>query len=377
VIEASKRHLVFVSNNPFPYHTPILNELSRLVRLHVLYMSRDHPMGSFRDPWGEPPTFEHSFHWARSLAVPMRDLRVQASFGVSRALRRLSPDAILFSSWGPLVLEPLAWKAATRRKAVMWGESTAWSGLHRGRIPQAARRSIVRLCDAFVTDGSHAAEYLASLGADRDRIVRSCLPSIPRLPPSVNGSTEGVRFLFVGRFIPRKRPVELVRAFAGISGRHPKATLAMVGDGPLAPEVEMAAQAAPGRVLIWGRLEGAELGDQYARSDVLVVPSRREVWGLVVNEALAAGLYIIATDEVGSAHDLVDVNSGEIIPGSANGAALAAAMERAIAKWDGSPAALARRRARVADCTPAAFARDIHRAVSIALGDSGKVTLPA
>lgn len=150
----------------------------------------------------------------------------------------------------------------------------------------------------------------------------------------------------------------------------------MVGDGPLAPDVAVAAAALPGRIRLTGRLEGADLAAEYARSDVLVVPSRREVWGLVVNEALAAGMHVIATDEVGSAHDLLDADSGQIIR-DASVSGLAQAMERAIDSWDGSSSARDRRQARVAGCTPSAFARDIHRAVVIAVGGRDRGALKA
>jgi glycosyltransferase involved in cell wall biosynthesis len=105
-----------------------------------------------------------------------------------------------------------------------------------------------------------------------------------------------------------------------------------------------------------------------AESDALVVPSVREVWGLVVNEALAAGLYVVATDHVASAADLLDADSGAIVEADDAGA-LVGALVSAAGTSTGS-AARAKRALRVRDCTPETFAAAIERAVGIAMAGS-------
>ena len=60
-------------------------------------------------------------------------------------------------------------------------------------------------------------------------------------------------------------------------------------------------------VIFKGFVQYSELPDLYSRVDCVVVPSYGEVWGLIVNEALASGAYVICSDTVGAADDLVDV----------------------------------------------------------------------
>lgn len=361
--------LVCVSNGPLPYHTPILNELAQRVDLHVLYMSEKHPLDSFRELWGTTPEYPYEFHWSKRVAVPPVDFRTQLSVGASMKLRRLAPDVILFSSWGPLVWEPLLWKTIERRAAVMWSESTSFSGLLRDRVSDIIRRAIVSTTDAFVANGSCASAYLGRLGVASERIVTSCLPA-PVGSRSDIGAMLPARpvFLFVGRLIERKRPLAAVEAFERVATRLPDAELLIVGDGPLEVAVRGAAERCQGRVRLLGRLEGAELAGVYAGSDMLVVPSVREVWGLVVNEALAHGVHVVATDEVGSAHDLLDDPAlGTIVPAS-DKPALAEAMLAAATHLDETRAARPKRRERVAACTPRAFAADIEEAAKRAHG---------
>ena len=88
-----------------------------------------------------------------------------------------------------------------------------------------------------------------------------------------------------------------------------------------------------GRVTYVGHVDRPALQQLYSESDVLVLPSRYEVWGLVINEALEHGLAVIATQAVGAVDDLVvdDVNGYVTRPEDAD--ELYAAMAR-ITEWD-------------------------------------------
>jgi glycosyltransferase involved in cell wall biosynthesis len=354
--------LVHVSNGPLPYHTPILNELASLVDLHVVYMSADHPLGSFQDLWGTEPRYSYEMHWSVPLRWRRLDFRAQASLFVSRKLTRLQPDTVLVISWGPLTWEPLVWSRLSRAKAVMWSESTEFSGLLRGRVSNSIRRGVVSLADAVVTESSSATRYVRTLGASK--VVTSCLPS-PHVPRSTTGPrTEGggtPAYLFVGRFTPRKRPLEAIWAFEQVASELPGATLTLVGDGPLRREVAEAVGHAGDRVFLLPRLEGERLGRVYGSADVLLVPSLGEGWGLVVNEALAHGLFVVATDEVSSALDLIGPHSGTVVPARDRDAFVRALLEAGTTVRHTTHARRTRARS-VEGCTAANFAADIERA---------------
>jgi glycosyltransferase involved in cell wall biosynthesis len=133
---------------------------------------------------------------------------------------------------------------------------------------------------------SMRAERLTSLGLD------------PRRPTVI----------FSGKLTPRKRPLDPIRAIALRDGR---LNLLMLGDGPLRSEVRHFEAQLPVRCL--GFVNQADLPGWYAAGDVLVLPSERETWGLVVNEAMACGLVPVVSDAVGCGPDLVD-GIGEVFP---------------------------------------------------------------
>lgn len=356
---------VVISNNPLPYHTPILNALADRVDLDVIYMSREHPLRSFHDAWGSDPRFCYSFHRSAHIGIERVDLRFQVSVGVSRALSRHQPDALLVSSWGPLTWEPLAWARAHRRTGIMWAESTAWSGLSRSRLSESLRSRVVRLASGYVANGTAARDYVVRLGVPRERVVTSCLPSPLRAADKLPAPRSGApRFLFVGRLIERKQPLQVIDSFEAVLVRMPDATLTIIGTGPQSKEVEAAARRVGDAVRAIGRIEGHDLLQHYDDADVLVLPAFREVWGLVVNEALSRGLSVVASDQVGAALDLVRGDAGRIVK-AGDGTGLQNALLDVAAQITTIRERRLSRIEAVRCCTPESFADDIVRAAQI------------
>lgn len=110
--------------------------------------------------------------------------------------------------------------------------------------------------------------------------------------------------LFLGKFVNKKRPQDLLDAFAGLP---PGSQLLFVGGGPLEGELRRRTEdLALSRVHFAPFLNRSEIAIAYAVADIFVLPSAyQETWGLVVNEAMNFKLPVIVSDRVGCAADLV------------------------------------------------------------------------
>jgi len=130
-------------------------------------------------------------------------------------------------------------------------------------------------------------------------------------------SSENILVLFVGKLIPKKRPLDLLKAFELLKNdaeRPINLELWLVGDGELREECERYIKVHHlESVKIWGFQNQLQLPSFYADADILVLPSGvGETWGLVVNEAMCHGKPIIASHLVGCAKDLVTPTNGMI-----------------------------------------------------------------
>ena len=114
-------------------------------------------------------------------------------------------------------------------------------------------------------------------------------------------------FLFVGKLIPEKAASSLIEAAEGLSTEERRSiALLFVGEGSCAEELKQKAAAVPDLTAIFtGFKNQSELPPLYSASDVFVLPSLFEPWGLVVNEAMAMGLPLILSDRIGASSDLL------------------------------------------------------------------------
>jgi glycosyltransferase involved in cell wall biosynthesis len=162
---------------------------------------------------------------------------------------------------------------------------------------------------------------------------------------------------------------ELLSAYAKLNpGLRASVGLVFVGDGAAKSElVERAAQIDPGNIRFAGFVQREQLADYYALADTLVFPTHSDTWGLVVNEAMASGLPIIATEVAGCVADLVQHEwNGMVIP-PFNVAELRAAMAQ-IASSDCRSQMAERSGQRIQAYSPAAWSAGMAKAVTAVCG---------
>jgi glycosyltransferase involved in cell wall biosynthesis len=182
-------------------------------------------------------------------------------------------------------------------------------------------RLLFRQVTAFLATGTMNADFYRYFGVAQNRIflvpytvdndfffdrVAKFQPNRNEIRAAMGITPDTVVFLFPAKLIPIKRPLAALEAYRLV--RHPKKALLIAGDGELRDEMEkcVARGNIPG-VHFLGFVNQSELPRIYAISDVLLRfdGATRGDWGLTVNEAMASGLAIIASDQIASVVDLV------------------------------------------------------------------------
>ncbi len=120
-------------------------------------------------------------------------------------------------------------------------------------------------------------------------------------------------FLFAAKYIERKNLIFLLTVFIDILNKNQdfknKAHLLLIGDGELKPKVLKIIKDYNANISNLGFIDQKHIPFYYKISDIFIIPSKEENWGLTVNEAMCCGLPIIASDKVGSGYDLLDSNN--------------------------------------------------------------------
>lgn len=321
--------LLILTVMPSPYQRQLFAALAALpdINLQVFYFTA----GAHDREWDIPDMapFER--------ILPGRTLRRISNSahwnpGVTAEIEAFRPDLVVVSSYSALTAQR-AMRYLNWRKMpwVFWGEMPGFS--QRGTLGQIARNALqapLRKARAIVGIGKVAERAYADLFPHLDiyNIPYYCdLIPYRQAAATADRKPATTDILFSGQMIPRKGVDVLLEAFRKIAPDHPHLRLLLLGGGPDQPIYEAQVPAdLKSRVVFLGHKDPSELPAIFARAHVFCLPSRHDGWGVVVNEALGAGLPIVISDAVGAGGDLVEEGRNGFITPAGDSAALAAAL---------------------------------------------------
>lgn len=222
---------------------------------------------------------------------------------------RRRPTSAVIGGWE----SPAHWQALLDCKingvrTVGFYESTLQSNrFHSGPIA-AARSAFLKTLDAVVVPGVAAREAVLRYGVNPDRIHQGFnavdVQGIHRKVNEVRESLpapSGHNFLYIGQLIDRKNVGSLIEAFASMANSFDRLTIVGAGENLTSLEAQAGLLGIGNQVSFVGLVAYSELPGIFARHGTLVLPSSGEVWGLVVNEALAGGLHAVVSSSCGVA----------------------------------------------------------------------------
>lgn len=215
------------------------------------------------------------------------------------------------------------WCRATGVPCFLFGDSNVRGDTATGikaRIKRAYVGRVLGLCAGALCCGTLGRDYFVRYGMPAKRVF--FCPYEPdydliRATPPTPLPAGRKHVIYSGRLAAVKRVDLLIDAFAAIAVERPEWDLLIAGGGPLRTDLEARVPVSlAGRVRWLGFLDDqTALSSLYRAADVLVLPSDYEPWAVVVNEGVAAGLAVVASDAVGAAEDLVrDGRNGRVFP---------------------------------------------------------------
>ena len=298
-----KPRLVSVVNQLVPYHDARFNAASEIIDLSVI------------EVFGQAKGSE----WSKTVDRRFESacLECEESGSGQRVIESLHnelddrrPSLITIQGWSSTVaLAAMWWAIDNKASIIVFSESNQYDHARRF-VAEQFKRVVLSCCDSALVGAADHAEYLCRLGFNQDRIAfgYNVVDNAHFERQSQATAKPDRSFLVVSRLIDLKNVDTLIRAFAKYTSKTQDPwKLKIAGKGPLKERLqELALQLSVEHTIEFLGFQSYEqLPDLYHQSGVFVLPSKIEPWGLVVNEAMAAGLPILVSNRVGSAKRLL------------------------------------------------------------------------
>lgn len=298
--------IALITNHPPPFRIPVYDRIARTanVDLHLIFCSPREP----NREWELPPLrFHHVFLKERYVARGSNFIHNNPD--VLASLKRIEPEVIVTTGFNPTYLYAFAYALARGIPHVPMTDGTEISeqGLSRGH--RLIRRLVYSRSQAFIAASQGGIRLYESYRIPAEHCFLSCL-CIDNDAYSMHAAREGKRYdlMFCGRLVAAKNPLfalAVARQIARALGR--KVRILFVGSGE--QEAQLKAEAARHgscvEAVFHGHAAQHELPGLYASARIFLFPTAGDVWGVVANEACAAGLPVIVSPHAGAAGELV------------------------------------------------------------------------
>ena len=310
------KKVVFITNIPSPYRVDFFVYLQKHFpeyEFHVIFSGA----GMENRKWSVGlEGLEHAtFLKSRTIIIRKRfdDRYIFLPVGVEKALREIDPDMVFAMEYNPTILRAVHWCRKHHVPFVSWTDGTLNSEKNIGKVQRLSRSYIIKRASAFVASSTASKETQIAYGADPDKCFVSYLTVDINKYLAKKDSYNARQMIYVGSLIQRKGLDLLMPALAKTAE---DIRLIIVGEGQekRALEEQIDKLGINDRVEFKGFVEGEELRELYKNSDVFIIPTREDCFGLVILEAMCASLPVISSKYADGARDLiVEGENGYII----------------------------------------------------------------
>lgn len=336
-----KRTKVLIVHNVIaPYRLPLFEMLynDSKVDVEIFYCLTGTEL--FR--WDIAPR-EYKYHYKVLPGVNTRLSLLNPT--VVYEISRKKPDVIIVNGYVDMTMQmAFIFGKAMKIPIILWSEGIKEPISLLGLLSRPLRQLFVKCADAIIVPGRVSRNYVISLGAAKSKvfIAPNCIDNGFFIEHSFKNKTDkgclkkelGVNkdkvILYVGQLIERKGVDYLIRAYGRLKQEHEELALIIVGSGPLRNQLKYTCKTKgiSDVYFIEAKLKLVDLIKYYSIADVFVLPTLMDVWGFVINEAMACSLPIISTRNAQAAIEMIQQGENGFIINEANEEELYSAMKK-------------------------------------------------
>jgi glycosyltransferase involved in cell wall biosynthesis len=305
-IEALSGRIIWIANFVPPYAAWMYQNLGERLRDFRLLLSTDMEKGRTWTPDLRLPNtrIQRTLSWTYQSCHPngfTETLQSHFPYDTIPLLLKEKPKVVISSELGARTVQGLIYRLlfpATR--LIVRATVSEISEQGRGRLRNWLRRVVLKYADAVLVNGQSGARYIRTFGVPLEKLFivpyTTEMTALTRVPLE-RPIDAAFRMLYVGQLIGRKGLLPFCEILREWALRHESRTLNLwiVGTGDLRDSLGKCV--VPGNVTIrfLGTVPYADLPNVFAACGLLVFPTLADEWGMVVNEAMAAGLPVLGS----------------------------------------------------------------------------------
>lgn len=315
------KKILIVTNVPNPYRIALFNELNRQLQernmeLHVVFGAEGYARRLNKTDLSTA-TFHHRVLDGGVYTSQENTERTFFGYsGLSAVLDELQPYRTIIIGFSAGTLRLLLRSFYKNEPYIIWAGSLKKEGRNDNIARVISRKLMMKRASSFIAYGSKAKEYLILMGASPEKVSIAMNTSDPAF---FIRETDKIReqgltgdgkkhLLYIGYLVRRKNVGLLIECMAELRKYRSDFILDIVGDGESREQLERMATELnlSEHVKFHGFRQKSELPAFLAQSSVFLFQTDFDVWGLTINEAMAAGLPVLSSIHAGATFDLIE-----------------------------------------------------------------------
>jgi glycosyltransferase involved in cell wall biosynthesis len=312
------KRVLLISNVPQTYRIPLFNEIDTQLRAKGIELKVVFASDGYKRRKSQIDFSEIKFQYEILKSVKFNFGNVEKTMftygGILDVISDFKPDKIIVLGFSLATIKIYFRSFTKKTEYVIWSGAVELAGQQYSFLRQFIRRMLVKRAAAFVSYGTKAKEYLIKLGAPAAKVhvgintvdTKFFSGETNRIRTTkVGGATR--HLLYIGYLVPRKNVGKLIDIIGELSRMRKDFVLDILGDGYEKPMLEKRVQEKNlvDVIRFHGFIQRNGLPEYFAQSTCFLFQTDFDVWGLVLNEAMAAGLPVLSSLNAAATYDLI------------------------------------------------------------------------